>query len=241
MKTAKSNKGHNDLSVLKSLRQKLKAQQAITPAVPLAVPTKKESMKTLLKSSQPTALATTDKQLFLQAVKGVKPLKSSQRHFAVLKANQTQTQQHKRLQQQATGYQRLAALHGISDTYTVDYDERPNPSYLNPLCGTDVLRNLKKGRWAIMGSLDLHGSNLEQARLRLDYFLQHCLAEQYKCVRIVHGKGYGSKNQGPVLPVTVRRWLSQLDFVLAYIDCKPNEGGEGAVKVLLRTTPHFVI
>ena len=212
MKTHKSNQAQ--------LKRALQA--AIKPVAPSAAPKK---------VSPPS-----DQALFLAAMQGVKPLKNGenrQRHS--YSAPTKITEQHKRRQQNASQASKaLPALLGISDYYSPDYNEAPRADYLNSTCGTDVLRNLKKDRWAMMASIDLHGATLEQARVRLEYFLQHCLAESYKCVRIVHGVGYGSKNSGPVLPTAGRRWLCQLDFGLAYTDCKPNEGGAGAVKVLLR-------
>lgn len=218
-------KTHN----LTKAQLKRKLQAAVTSAVPVVAP----------KTSPPD-----DKSLFLAAMQGVKPLKNSQRHHGAMFAKKqaiakAKTKADKELylrkQQHAVGSATtLPALHGISDHYSADYSEAPQAEYLNPLCGTDVLRNLKKDRWGVMASIDLHGATLEKARLRLEYFLQHSLAEGYKCVRIVHGVGYGSKDSGPVLPTAVRRWLCQLDFVLAYTDCPPREGGNGAVKVLLR-------
>jgi DNA-nicking Smr family endonuclease len=81
----------------------------------------------------------------------------------------------------------------------------------------------------------LHGATLDEARARLDQFLQSCLSHQIKSVCIVHGKGYGSRDRTPVLKQTVRRWLTQIDAVLAYTECNEQNGGAGAVQVLLRT------
>lgn len=240
----KANKTSPVFSALKALKQQLKSQQAQPPPAvrPTAPPA---SFETLLKQPpNPKIVSKTDKALFLQAVQGVQPLKNSQRqHLKSSKTKQSlqQSEQFKRRQQHALGHSQPLGLTDISDLYSSDYDELPRSEYLNPLCGTDVLRHLKQGRWRIMSSIDLHGSNLDQARLRLDYFLQHSLAEGFKCIRVVHGIGYGSKDSGPVLPTAVRRWLSQLDFVLAFSDCAPNEGGQGAVKVVLRTSAQMLI
>ncbi|HEY9571743.1 MAG TPA: Smr/MutS family protein, partial [Pusillimonas sp.] len=106
--------------------------------------------------------------------------------------------------------------------------------YLRRGHGPDLIKGLQRGKWPIGASLDLHGSTLEQARERLDRFLQSCLAHQIKCARIVHGKGYGSKDGEPVLKQTIRRWLSQIASVIAYVECSEQDGGAGAVYVLLR-------
>lgn len=56
--------------------------------------------------------------------------------------------------------------------------------------------------------------------------------ERRRCLRIVHGVGYGSKGQG-VLRDMVRRWLKQRPEVMAFVQCPPNDGDEGAVRVLV--------
>jgi DNA-nicking Smr family endonuclease len=53
-------------------------------------------------------------------------------------------------------------------------------------------------------------------------------------VRIVHGKGLGSKNREPVLKTKVRVWLAQREEVLAFCQAPVAHGGSGAVLVLLR-------
>lgn len=223
-----------DLKTLKPLRQQIKPQQAPLATGVAGVPVNPSA------TQKPPVVHLSDQDLFLQAVKDVKPLKSTRTasHQAQTKRKKDhafQNEQFKRRQQHALGQTQLSHLQNISDFYSPDYDETPRRDYLSPLCGPDVLRHLKKERWAIVSSIDLHGATLDQARLRLAYFLQHSLAENYKCVRVVHGIGYGSKDSGPVLPTAVRRWLTQFDFVLAYTDCSPREGGKGAVKMLLRT------
>ena len=106
--------------------------------------------------------------------------------------------------------------------------------YLKAGHGTDVLKHLQRGKWPVGASLDLHGSTLEDARERFERFLASCLDHDIKCVRIVHGKGHGSPEGDAVLKTTVRRWLTQLDEVLAYIECAEADGGAGAVQVLLK-------
>ena len=55
-------------------------------------------------------------------------------------------------------------------------------------------------------------------------------------VRIVHGKGRGSGQRGPVLKQKVNRWLRQWDTVLAFVSTRQVHGGTGALYVLLRQT-----
>lgn len=122
----------------------------------------------------------------------------------------------------------------LSDSYTPADHDLDDSRYLKPGHGTDILRDLKRGKWPIGASLDLHGSNLEDARERFERFLDSCLTHDVKCVRIVHGKGYGSRNGDAVLKATVRRWLTQVEEVIAYTECAEADGGAGAVQVLLK-------
>jgi len=108
-------------------------------------------------------------------------------------------------------------------------------SYLHSGVANSVLRDLRRGRWAIQDEIDLHGLNREEARGQLATFLAQSLKYGKRCVRIVHGKGHGSPGGEAVLRRLVRGWLVQKNEILAYCQAKPQDGGEGAVIVLLRT------
>ena len=71
----------------------------------------------------------------------------------------------------------------------------------------------------------------------LAHFLNACLRNGTRCVRIVHGKGLRSKNREPVLKIKVARWLMQRDEVLAFCQARQADGGSGAVIVLLKSAP----
>ena len=109
------------------------------------------------------------------------------------------------------------------------------PSHLRSGVANSVLRDLRRGRWAIQDDIDLHGLNREEARDQLAAFLARSLKSGRRCVRIVHGKGHGSPGREAVLRRLVRGWLVQKNEILAYCQAKPQDGGEGAVIVLLRT------
>ena len=96
-----------------------------------------------------------------------------------------------------------------------------------------VLTRLRRGHWAIQGELDLHGLTVDQAREWLVDFLHQCARRGWRCVRIIHGKGLGSKNREPVLKRRVAGWLMQRDEILAFCQARRADGGSGAVVVLL--------
>ena len=56
----------------------------------------------------------------------------------------------------------------------------------------------------------------------------------WRCVRVVHGKGLGSPGKTPVLKGKVQSWLIQKNEVLAFVQARGDEGGAGALVVLLK-------
>jgi DNA-nicking Smr family endonuclease len=100
--------------------------------------------------------------------------------------------------------------------------------------GLDVIRKLRRGGWSIQGEIDLHGLRREEAREALAAFLKDAGRRGWRCVRIVHGKGLGSPGKTPVLKGRVHGWLAQKNDVLAFVQARADEGGAGAVVVLLR-------
>jgi len=99
-----------------------------------------------------------------------------------------------------------------------------------------AMRKLRRGGWVIRGELDLHGLTGDEARVALAAFLNRCMREDRRCVRIIHGKGLGSKNRLPVLKNKVRHWLTQREDVLAFCQARTVDGGAGAVIVLLKSS-----
>jgi DNA-nicking Smr family endonuclease len=108
--------------------------------------------------------------------------------------------------------------------------------FSRPGVSTAALRKLRRGGWVIKAELDLHGHTGDEARVALAAFLNRCMLEDRRCVRIIHGKGHGSKNRLPVLKNKVRHWLMQREDVLAFCQARTVDGGAGAVIVLLKSS-----
>jgi DNA-nicking Smr family endonuclease len=107
-------------------------------------------------------------------------------------------------------------------------------SYVREGIGQHTLRKLRRGHWVIQDELDLHGLNSQDARELLVEFLAQCGRRGLRCVRIIHGKGLGSRNREPVLKRKVGVWLMRRDEILAFCQARRTEGGGGAVVVLLK-------
>ena len=97
-----------------------------------------------------------------------------------------------------------------------------------------VLRRLRAGGFGAEVELDLHGLTVDAAKRRLAGFLVACLADGMRCLHLIHGKGYRSEGDYPILKNHINLWLRQHPDVLAFCTAKPAEGGTGAVYVLLR-------
>lgn len=182
-------------------------------------------------ASAGVTLSPADIALFRRVVESVAPGPKSDRLILAPVPPATAAQLEQR-RQQAMGLDRAPAL-DVSDHYASGHLEHDDTVFLQAGQGPHLIKGLKKGKWPVQASLDLHGSTLDHARERLDRFIQSCRDHDIRCVRIVHGKGYGSKDGNPVLKETVRRWLSQLAVVQAYVESDEANGGAGAVVVLL--------
>jgi DNA-nicking Smr family endonuclease len=108
-------------------------------------------------------------------------------------------------------------------------------SFVRPGISRQILRRLRRGEWVSQAELDLHGLIRVEAKIELVNFLFECKRRSIRCVRIIHGKGLGSKNREPVLKNHVRHWLMQRDEIMAFVQARPVDGGGGAVMVLLKS------
>ncbi|MDB5753480.1 MAG: hypothetical protein JWP65_3901 [Ramlibacter sp.] len=127
-------------------------------------------------------------------------------------------------------------LEAISDEFDAStlLEVDDTMSFRRPGIGIDVARKLRRGHWSIQSEIDLHGLRREDAREALASFLRYAVRQGLRCVRVVHGKGLGSPGKTPVLKGKVHGWLVQKDEVLAFVQARADEGGAGAVVVLLK-------
>ena len=91
----------------------------------------------------------------------------------------------------------------------------------------DLLRKLRRGHWQVEDELDLHGMNRHEAAFAVEDFMRECVARQLGCVRIVPGKGQ-------VLREMLRASLPARKDLLAFCQAPANQGGSGAVLLLLK-------
>jgi DNA-nicking Smr family endonuclease len=111
----------------------------------------------------------------------------------------------------------------------------PPPKDLAHGCAPGVDRRtaerLKRGRLPIEARLDLHGMSREAAHQATRSFVSGARAAGKRCVLIVTGKGKG------ILQSDLPRWLNMAPLrhdILSFTHARPQDGGTGAVYVLLK-------
>ena len=133
----------------------------------------------------------------------------------------------------------LAELEMLVDGIT-HFDIADTDEFIEGLAeGVDrrLLTKLRRGEFAVQGHLDLHGMRRDDARKAVAEFIDRGIKLGHRCVRIVHGRGLNSKDKIPVLKILLTSWLERGRVgrvVLAFCTARPNDGGAGAVYVLLR-------
>ena len=119
--------------------------------------------------------------------------------------------------------------HPINLSDTQEYIEWTNPD----VHGT-VIGKLHAGHFSVQGYLDLHGFTGEEVNEELDRFLAEAFRKNWRCVKIIHGRGLRSV-KGPVLKDAVTRRLvgRYRKKVLAFVSARQCDGGLGALYILL--------
>jgi len=95
-----------------------------------------------------------------------------------------------------------------------------------------MIRNLRKGQYNAEAVLDLHGKTIEEAREILSHFLLNCQRKGIRHVMIIHGKG--RSHSKPIIKNKLNHWLRQTEYVLAFCSATAQDGGTGALYILLR-------
>jgi len=173
-----------------------------------------------------------EKDLFLEEMSGVKPLKREPRERLV-----------KQSVEGDVGRRREAATQPLKDKINPLLDEGVDPldawyvlDFKRPGIQHGVYKKLRMGRYDIEARLDLHRMTVKQARDEVKQFIDEASKLGLRTLLILHGKGQRKveKENTAVLKGYVNQWLQQLEMVQAFHSAQPVHGGTGAVYVLLR-------
>ncbi|MCL1046779.1 DNA endonuclease SmrA [Shewanella sp. 1_MG-2023] len=171
-----------------------------------------------------------DSDLFWEEMAGVKPLKVNDSHFNQSTHLPTDSQLARRA---------AAAQNEYLDKLTVDpalilpVEPEEIISYKINGVQEEVFRHLRLGKYKTKSVIDLHAYRLVQAReLLIDAVLQ-AYGRGERNILVIHGKGFKSKPFAGLMKSAVNHWLVQLEEVQAFHSATREQGGTGALFVML--------
>ena len=166
-----------------------------------------------------------DKRLFKETVANIKPLTPKK-----IRQDSTTTDEKENF-----AYRRYQPSRVVTDPKTADNVRAEDKLYF---CRANVnekkLQKLQQGLFNKSHELDLHGLTEEEAIKQLNDFIYAAIRKKIEMVVIVHGKGSHHSGPLPILKNSVNQQLRLLDTVLAFCSARQEDGGSGAVYVLLR-------
>ena len=186
------------------------------------------------------AVSEEDKALFRQAVAQVRPLKSTQKSQSHLFSQSNQLsaplsgqQQKARLMSRVSTTPQCNTLMNARIGVVTDLGADTPVCFAREGIPSKLSRRIKQGKLEeIPPCLDLHGQTLSEAHVRLTMFIkQH---HQRRYLHIIHGKGLRTKEGKAPLKNYAVSFLMQHKQVLAIYSCPFDQGGTGAVFVLLK-------
>lgn len=209
---------------LRELKQQLKA----APVSATAASAKTTPIQTA--SSKRAQETPDDDKLFAQAMRGVRPIKTDETPVPATARPKKPSAQILARRAAAVGVDE-AGMQGISDTQAM----------LNPVASEAVLsyrlatlqhrifEQLKTGKLRWYEAVDLHGCTIEEARSAVLQIIEMARQANENVIKIVHGKGPQA-----ILKTYVNGWLRQHREVLAFVSAPAEQGGTGAVLVLIK-------
>lgn len=174
---------------------------------------------------------TLDQDLFRQHIGTVTAIKSNKPHLSPNKKLSAVPRS------QAINYQEHIDLSLEQDNEQLDAGD--SLEFITPTLQKNMLKKMRKGYFSIDAEIDLHGLSRKDAQQQLSVFLHSSSQNGWRCVLVIHGKGYRSSDQYPVLKNSLDQWLRQHSNVLAFCSAKPADGGTGAVYVLLELSDKY--
>ena len=183
-----------------------------------------------MKKSQAVEEEMEDTELFKKALTGVKPIDNG--NIAQIKPKRVKKIDAQTLAKRAAAEGSTEQeLTEISDTQAIlnPVASQAALSYRIATLQHKVFEDLKAGKIRWFEAVDLHGCTVEQARAAVLQIIQMAKDENQNVIKIVHGKGPEA-----ILKTYVNGWLRQHRDVLAFVSAPENQGGTGAVLVLLK-------
>ncbi|MCL1623647.1 Smr/MutS family endonuclease [Moraxella sp. Tifton1] len=170
-----------------------------------------------------------DKALFMQAMAGVTPLKHEKTVHHDTKTNPKDPTALSRRANAEGGEEILGATLSDMQALLNPVSAEAFLSHKQPTLQNKVFEQLKQGKLRWYDAVDLHGTSIEDARTAVQTIIANALKSGETVIKIVHGKGSNA-----IIKTCVNGWLRQIPEVMAFVSAPANDGGNGAVLVLLK-------
>lgn len=198
------------------------------------------------KSSQ-SGLTNTDKRVWAEVTKTIKPLPQNATHAETMAEllGDTYPKNPPKIHQNPITPSKLEQLsQSVGDVLTKIGQTNPD---FTPTVTLTPAQNLAhgdtthmhksqgkrflRGQIPIESKLDLHGMTQDTAHAQLNQFVKTAFNRGYRKIIVVTGKGSG------ILQNAVPKWLNDTTlrpYILSYAYAQPQDGGQGALYVLLK-------
>ena len=153
----------------------------------------------------------------------VKPIKNDRVNLTKARAKTTDTPKAVK-----PGENSNQAIHDIDENHPAV------ESYFDAGLQRKLKARLRSGDIRPNSRIDLHGMRLQQARQALDDFLGSAIRQQQRMILVIHGQGYGSREQAVLKPMVQRRLAERANELLAWCPAQPRDGAGGATYVYLK-------
>ncbi|XID75597.1 Smr/MutS family protein [Alkanindiges sp. WGS2144] len=213
-------------SLNKDTQQALRALKQQLKAVPQSGSSPAKTRVTAIPDEAPD-----EENLFQQAMQGVKPLRQEEQPPAFSPARPARPDAQMLARRAAAVGQDEHSMEGISDTQAM-LNPVASEAFLSYRLATlqhRIFEQLKAGKLRWYEAVDLHGCTIEEARSAVLQIIDMARQANENVIKIVHGKGPQA-----ILKTYVNGWLRQHREVLAFVSAPPDQGGTGAVLVLIK-------
>ena len=221
MDSTRSSLGHNPFKDLKSRFKEKPPEKREEPAKPVVQPA----------AHDPKA----DRQFFLQAMEGTRPLTGSNREEGKGKPAPAGPAP------KSGGEEALEAMKALI-AFGRGFVVADTPEYIEGTgyqVSPKMAERLHRGEFSIQAHIDLHGLGAEEARSAFEDFLRESVIRNRRSLLVIHGRGLSSQGE-PILKASLTEWLTRgpwRKWVIAYSSARLCDGGAGATCILLRTRP----
>ncbi|WP_100655867.1 DNA endonuclease SmrA [Alteromonas flava] len=100
-----------------------------------------------------------------------------------------------------------------------------------------VFKNLRLGKYALEGVIDLRQKRMEEVRSLLFREVQRLHHAGVRAILLKHGRGAQSQPIPALCKSYVNQWLAELNEVIAFHSAQPRHGGLAATYALLKKHP----